>query len=85
MIEVKYGCRWGSWCSSSVSSPHSVGLWKNISLGWPSFSRYILYDIGDRSMVNFGTTVGVGRHHLLSVIQNCFDFAEIRRQVWLSL
>ena len=34
---------------------------------------------------NFGSTVGVGRHHLLSVIQNCFDFVEIRRQVWLSL
>ena len=53
VIEVKYGCRWGGWCSSSVSSPYGVGLWKNISWGWPSFSRYILYDIGDGSRVKF--------------------------------
>ena len=26
VIEVKYGCRWGGWCSSSVSSPYGVGL-----------------------------------------------------------
>ena len=33
----------------------------------------------------FCMTVGVGRHLLLSVIQNCLDFVEIRRQVWMSL
>ena len=85
VIEVKYGCRWGGWCSSSVSSRYGVGLWKNISRKWSSFSHYILYDIGDASRVKFGTTIGVGRHYLLSVIQICFDFAEITRQVWLSL
>ena len=53
MIEVKYGCRWGGWCSSSVSSPYGVGVWKNISQGWPTFSCYILYDIGDGSRVKF--------------------------------
>ena len=53
MINVKYGCRWGGWCSSFVLSPYGVSLWKNISWGWPSFSRYILYDIGDGSRVKF--------------------------------
>ena len=31
----------------SSFGPYGVGLWKNISGEWPSFSCYILYDIGD--------------------------------------
>ena len=53
MIEVKYGCVWGGWCTRSVNGPYGVGLRKNISRGWPSFSRHILYDIGDGSRVKF--------------------------------
>ena len=53
MIEVKYGCVWGGWCTSSVNGPYGFGLWKNISRGWPTFSCYIMYDIGDGSRVKF--------------------------------
>ena len=53
MIELKYGCVWGGWCIRSVYGPYGVGLWKNISRGWPFFSRHILYDIGDGSRVKF--------------------------------
>ena len=53
MIEVKYGCVWEGWCTKSVNGPYGVGLRKNISRGWPSFSRHILYDIGDGSRVKF--------------------------------
>ena len=53
MIEVKYGCVGGGWCIRSVNGPYGVGLWKNLSRGWPSFSRHILYDIGDGSRVKF--------------------------------
>ena len=74
MIEVKYGCRWGSWCSSSVSSPHSVGLWKNISLGWPFFSRYILYDIDDRSRVKFWHNCWCGETPLVVSYPKLFRF-----------
>ena len=38
VIELKYGCVWGGWCTRSVNGPYGVGLWKNISQGWPSFS-----------------------------------------------
>ena len=48
---MKYGYVWGGWCIGLVSSPYGVGLWKNISREWPSFSCYILYDIGDGSRV----------------------------------
>ena len=53
VIEVKYGCDWGGWCSSSFSGPYAVSLWKNIRRGWPSLSRFILYEIGDGSKVQF--------------------------------
>ena len=45
VIEMKYGCVWGGWCTRFVNGPYGVGLWKNISQGWPSFSRHILYDL----------------------------------------
>ena len=53
MIEVKYSCDWGGWCSSSFSGPYGVGLWKNIRRGWHSLSRFIMYEIGDGSKVQF--------------------------------
>ena len=36
-----------------MNGPYGVGLWKNISQRWPSFSRHILYAIGDGSRVKF--------------------------------
>ena len=53
VIGVKYGCGWGGWCTMSVNGPYGVGLWKNISHGWPSFSLHILYEIGDGSRMKF--------------------------------
>ena len=43
----------GGWYTRSVNGPYGIGLWKNISWGWPTFSRYILYDISDGSRVKF--------------------------------
>ena len=54
VIEVKYGCDWGGWCSSSFSGPYGVSLWKNIRTGWPSLSRFILYEIGVDQKCSFG-------------------------------
>ena len=53
VIEVKYGNEWGGWCTRPVNGPYGVRLWKYISRGWPSFSHYILNDIGDGSSVKF--------------------------------
>ena len=50
---MKYGCEWGDWCTSSVSGPYGVSLWKNIRRAWLSLSLYILYDVGDGLRVKF--------------------------------
>uniref|UniRef100_A0A7N2LLU4 Reverse transcriptase zinc-binding domain-containing protein n=1 Tax=Quercus lobata TaxID=97700 RepID=A0A7N2LLU4_QUELO len=74
VIEVKYGYRWGGWCSTSVSSPYGVGVQKNISRGWPTFSRYILYDIGDGSRVKFWHDHWCGESPLVVSYPDLFRF-----------
>ena len=74
MIEVKYGCVWGGWCTRSVNGSYGVGLWKNISRGWPSFSRHILYDIGDRFRVKFWQDRWCGETSLVVSYPELFRF-----------
>ena len=81
VIEVKYGCVWGGWCIRSVYGPYCFGLWKNISRGWPSFSHFILYDIGDGSRVKFWQDCWCGETYLAVTYPALFIFVEIRRQV----
>ena len=33
VIEVKYGCDWGGWCSSLSFGPYGVSLWKILERG----------------------------------------------------
>ena len=74
MIGVKYGCVLGGWCTRSVFGPYGVGLWKNISRGWPSFSSYILYDIGDGSRVKFWHDRWCGETSLVASYLELFRF-----------
>ena len=74
MIEMKYGCVWGSWYTRAMIGPYGVGLWKNISQGWPSFSRHILYDIGDGSRVKFWQDRWCGETSLAIKYSDLFRF-----------
>ena len=74
VIELKYGCAWGGWFTKVVTGPYGVGLWKNISQGWPSFSRHILYDIGDGSRVKFWQDRWCGETALAVRFPNMFRF-----------
>ena len=74
VIELKYGCLWGEWCSRSVNGPYGVALWKNISQDWPSFSHHILYDIGDGSRVKFWQDHWCGETLLVVSYPNLFRF-----------
>ena len=74
VIELKYGCLWGGWCTRFVNGPYGVGLWKSISQGWPSFSRHILYDIGDGSKVKFWQDCWCGETPLVVSYPDLFRF-----------
>ena len=54
--------------------PYGVGLWKNISQGWPSFSCHILYDIGDGSGVKFWQDRWCGENSIAVRYPNLFRF-----------
>uniref|UniRef100_A0A7N2R7U6 CHHC U11-48K-type domain-containing protein n=1 Tax=Quercus lobata TaxID=97700 RepID=A0A7N2R7U6_QUELO len=56
-----------------VFGPYGIGLWKNISRGWP-FSRYILYDIGDGSGVKFWQDCWCGETPLAVCFPELFRF-----------
>ena len=73
---MKYGCVWGDWCTRQVNGPYGVGLWKNISRGWPSFSRCILYDIGDGSRVKFWHDRWCGETSLTANYPKLFRFCQ---------
>ena len=64
----------GGWCTRSVNGPYGVGLWKSISQGWPSFSRHILYDIGDGSRVKFWQDYWCGETPLAVSYPDLFRF-----------
>ena len=63
VIEVKYGCIWGGWCTGLVSGPYGVSLWKNISRGWFFLFCFFLVIfclilVMGRGL-SFGKTIGV--------------------------
>ncbi|XP_030958992.1 uncharacterized protein LOC115980941 [Quercus lobata] len=76
VIEIKYGCMWGGWCTRAVIGPYGVGLWKNIHQGWPSFSHHILYDIGDGSRVKFWQDWWCGETSLAVRYSDLFRFCK---------
>jgi hypothetical protein len=49
-VEAKYGSMWGSWCTV----PHTgASLWKNIWIGWETFSSHTRLVLGDGSWIQF--------------------------------
>ena len=71
---MKYGCGRGSWCTRPTNGPYGVGLGKNISRGWHSFSRHILYEIGDGSRVKFWQDHSCGETYLAVSYLELFRF-----------
>jgi hypothetical protein len=46
VVEAKYGSIWADWCTV----PHTrASLWKNIQIGWETFSSHTRLVLGDGS------------------------------------
>ena len=73
-LELASRVVWGGWCTRPVSAPYGVGLWKNISRGWLSYSHYILYDIGDGLRVKFWQDCWCGETPLAISYPDLFRF-----------
>ena len=69
MIDVKYGCEWGGWCSSLFSGPYGVSLWKKIlEGGGPLYLGLFCMKFEMDQKCGFGQIDGV--EHLF--LQTCY-------------
>ena len=75
VIEAKYGCVKGGWCSNPVNSSYGVSLWKTISKDWSSFKRFISFDVRDGSRVSFWHDVWCGDNTLKETFPTLFAIA----------
>ena len=53
VIEAKYGDGRGGWCTKPVTGTYGVSAWKSIRSGWMDFSKFLQFDVGDGTRVNF--------------------------------
>jgi hypothetical protein len=53
VVESKFGCLWGGWCSREPVGAFGVGLWKNIRKGWETFSGFTRFEVGDGVRIKF--------------------------------
>jgi hypothetical protein len=53
VVDRKYGCGCGGWCSKEGRGGYGVSLWKYIQSGWLRFTRCITYSTRSRDAVRF--------------------------------
>jgi hypothetical protein len=53
VVEAKYGSMWGDWCTVPHTGVSRASLWKNIWLGWESFSSHSRLVLRDGSRIRF--------------------------------
>jgi len=53
VMESKYGCLRGGWCSHVTARAFGVGLWKNVRKGWETFSGYTKFEVRDGTRISF--------------------------------
>jgi hypothetical protein len=53
VVDTKFGCAWGGWCSIDPFGTHGVGLGKNIRKGWRLFCSHTKLELGDGCKIKF--------------------------------
>jgi hypothetical protein len=52
-VDSNFGSLSGGWCSLEPVGAFGVGLWKNIRIGWETFSGFSRFKVGDRARTKF--------------------------------
>jgi hypothetical protein len=75
VVDSKFGCLRGGWCSHVPTGAFGVGLWKNIRKGWETFLGYIRFKVGDGTMISFWHDLWVGNMTLKATFSALFGIA----------
>jgi hypothetical protein len=53
VVEAKYDSLSSDWYSKEIAVPFGFGVWKYITRRWGVFSRFIIYEVGNGSKIQF--------------------------------
>ena len=82
VVEAKYGCMNGVWCTKVVEGPYGVGMWKHIRRGWEVFSKFINFRVGNGSNIRFWQDIWRGDQPLKEVFPALFRTAS-NKEAWV--
>jgi hypothetical protein len=75
VVEFKYGCLQGGWCSHVPTGAFEVGLWKNVGQGWENFSGFTRFKVGDETRISFWHDLWCGDMTLKAAFPALFGIA----------
>ena len=67
VISIKYGEGQGGWSTKVCRRAHGCGLWCSIHEGWESFSKHLLFVVGDSTRIRFWHDKWIGDNTLKSL------------------
>jgi hypothetical protein len=73
VIDVKFECLKGGWCSKEVLGTFGVGVWKHIRRGWDKFSNFVCFEVEDGSHVSFWHDWWCGERSLKQCFPDLFS------------
>ena len=82
VVEATYNSLSSGWCSKEIARPFGVGVWKHIRRGCGAFSRFIIYDVGDWSKIQFWHDIWCGDHPLKEALMELFCFFFISNVIY---
>jgi hypothetical protein len=78
VVEAKYDCLNGRWCTKEVEGPSGVGVWKQIRRGWGIFSRFIRFEVEDGSQISFWHDVWCVDHSMKDAFLELFLISQCK-------
>ena len=78
VVLAKYGSMKGDWMSSIPNGPYGVGLWKFIRGGWVKFSKFLKFEVGNGTRIQFWDDVWCCKEPLKDMFPDFYCIACVK-------